>query len=90
MQPANKVTIKNKGCESIVDEVAEAFARHAIYSIRALYSRYDQLHLANESKDLTTVKISLRLVRMCILTQGARNSMPYMQNAMRTAFEGIL
>ena len=37
MQPANKVTIRNKGSGPIVDEVAEAFARHAIYSIGDLY-----------------------------------------------------
>jgi hypothetical protein len=42
MQPANKVTIRNKGSGPIVDEVAEAFAGHAIYSIGDLYSGYDQ------------------------------------------------
>ena len=41
MQPVNKVTIRNKGSGPIVDEVAEAFAGHAIYSIGDLYSSYD-------------------------------------------------
>jgi hypothetical protein len=82
MQPANKVTIRNKGSGPIVDEVAEAFAGHAIYSIGDLYSGYDQFQLANESRDLTTMKTPLGLVRMCTLPQGATNSVAHMQNAM--------
>ena len=82
MQPANKVTIRNKGFGPIVDEVAEAFAGHAIYSIGDLYSGYDQFQLAFESRDLTTMKTPLGLVRMCTLPQGATNSVAHMQNAM--------
>ena len=67
MQPPNKVTIKNKGSGSIVDEVTEVFAGHAIYSIRDLYSGYDQFQLAFESRDLTTMKTPLGLVQMCTL-----------------------
>jgi hypothetical protein len=82
MQPANKVTIRNKGSGPIVDEVAEAFARHAIYSIGDLYSGYDQFQLASESRDLTTMKTPLGLMRMCTLPQGATNSVAHMQSAM--------
>ena len=82
MQPANKVTIRNKGSGPIVDEVAEAFAGHAIYSIGDLYSGYDQFQLAAESRDLTTMKTPLGLVRMCTLPQGATNSVAHMQSAM--------
>lgn len=82
MQPANRVTIRNKGSGPIVDEVAEAFAGHAIYSIGDLYSGYDQFQLANESRDLTTMKTPLGLMRMCTLPQGATNSVAHMQNAM--------
>ena len=82
MQPANKVTIRNKGSRPIVDEVAEAFAGHAIYSIGDLYSGYDQFQLAFESRDLTTMKTPLGLVQMCTLPQGATNSVAHMQNAM--------
>ena len=82
MQPANKVTIRNKGSGPIVDEVAEAFVGHAIYSIGDLYSGYDQFQLAFESRDLTTMKTPLGLVRMCTLPQGATNSVAHMQNAM--------
>ena len=82
MQPANKVTIRNKGSGPNVDEVAEAFAGHAIYSIGDLYSGYDQFQLAAESRDLTTMKTPLGLVRMCTLPQGATNSVAHMQSAM--------
>jgi hypothetical protein len=82
MQPANKVTIRNKGSGPIVDEVAEAFAGHAIYSIGDLYSGYDQFQLAAESRDLTTMKTPLGLMRMCTLPQGATNSVAHMQSAM--------
>ena len=82
MQPANRVTIRNKGSGPIVDEVAEAFAGHAIYSIGDLYSGYDQFQLAAESRDLTTMKTPLGLVRMCTLPQGATNSVAHMQSAM--------
>jgi hypothetical protein len=82
MQPANRVTIKNKGSGPIVDEVAEAFAGQAIYSIGELYSGYDQFQLAIESRDLTTIKTPLGLVRMYTLPQGATNSVAHMQSTM--------
>jgi len=82
MQPANKVTIRNMGSGPIVDEVAEAFAGRSIYSIGDLYSGYDQFQLALESRDLTTMRTPLGLMRMCTLPQGATNSVAHMQNAM--------
>ena len=71
MQPVNKVTIRNVGTGPIVDEFAEAFAGRAIYSMGDLYSGYDQFQLANESKNLTTMRTPLGLVRMHTLPQGA-------------------
>ena len=82
MQSANRVTIRNKGSGLIVDEVAEAFAGQAIYYIGDLYSGYDQFQLAMESRDLTTMKTPLGLVRMCTLPQGATNSVAHMQSTM--------
>jgi hypothetical protein len=82
MQPANRITIRNKGSGPIVNEVAEAFVGQAIYSIGDLYSGYDQFQLAIESRDLTTMKTPLGLVRMCTLPQGATNSVAHMQSAM--------
>jgi hypothetical protein len=82
MQPANRVTIRNKGSGPIIDEVAEAFAGQAIYSIGDLYSGYDQFQFAIKSRDLTTMKTPLGFMRMCTLPQGATNSVAHMQSAM--------
>ncbi len=90
MQPANQVSIRNKGSGPIVDEVAEAFAGHAIYSIGDLYSGYDQFQLAAESRDLTTMKTPLGLVRMCTLPQGATNSVAHMQSAMNQILQDFI
>ena len=67
MQLANKETIRNKGFGPILDEVAETFTGHAIYSIEDLYSDYDQFQLAFESRNLTTIKTPLGLVQMYTL-----------------------
>ena len=82
LQPVNKVTIRNSGVGPIVDEFAEAFAGRAIYSIGDLYSGYDQFQLAVESRDITTMRTPIGLVRMCTLPQGATNSVAHMMNAM--------
>jgi hypothetical protein len=82
IQPANRVTIRNKGSGPIIDEVAEAFAGHAIYFIGDLYSDYDQFQLTIKSRDLTTIKTLLGLVKMCTLPQGATNLVAHMQSAM--------
>ena len=55
-----------------MDEFAEAFAGRAIYSMRDLYSGYDQFQLAVESRDITTMRTPIGLVRMCTLPQGAK------------------
>ncbi|KAL3689190.1 hypothetical protein R1sor_015499 [Riccia sorocarpa] len=82
LQPANSVTIRNMGAGPIVDEVADEFAGRSIYSIGDLYSGYDQFQLAMESRDLTTMRTPLGLMRMCTLSQRATNSVAHMQNAM--------
>ncbi|KAL3698204.1 hypothetical protein R1sor_012280 [Riccia sorocarpa] len=82
MQPVNAVTIRNVGVGPIVDEFAEAFARMAIYSMSDLYSSYDQFQLAEESRDVTTMRTPLGLVRMCTLPQGATNSVAHMMAGM--------
>ena len=82
LQPVNKVTIRNAGIGPSVDEFAEAFAGRAIYSIGDLYSGYDQFQLAVDSRDITTMRTPIGLVRMCTLPQGATNSVAHMVNAM--------
>ena len=82
LQPVNKVTIRNVGIGSSVDEFAEAFAGRSIYSIGDLYSGYDQFQLSLDSRDITTMRTPIGLVRMCTLPQGATNSVAHMMNAM--------
>ena len=82
LQPINKVTIRNLGTGPVVDEFAEAFAGRSIYSMGDLYSGYDQFQLAQESRDLTTMKTPLGLVRTCTLPQGATNSVAHTMNGM--------
>ena len=82
MQPPNRVTIRNVGTGPVVDEFAEEFAGKAIYSIGDLYSGYDQFQLAESSRDITTMRTPLGLLKMCTLPMGATNSVAHMQNAM--------
>ncbi|KAL3687707.1 hypothetical protein R1sor_014016 [Riccia sorocarpa] len=82
LQPANSVTIRNVGTGHVIDDVVDEFAGRAIYSVGDLYSGYDQFQLAVESRDLTTIRTPLGLMRMCTLPQGATNSVAHMQNAM--------
>jgi hypothetical protein len=73
LQPVNKVTIRNAGVGPTIDEFAEAFAGRSIYSVGDLYSGYDQFQLAIESRDLTTMRTPLGLVRMCTLPRGTNS-----------------
>ena len=76
------MTIRNTGVGPSIDEFAEAFAGRSIYLIGDLYSGYDQFQLAVESRDITTMRTPLGLVRMCTLPQGGTNSVAHMVNAM--------
>jgi hypothetical protein len=82
LQPVNKVTIWNARIKPTIDEFAEAFAGSSIYSVGDLYSGYDQFQLAEESRDITTMRTPLGLVQMCTLPQGGTNSVAHMVNAM--------
>ena len=81
-QPVNKVIIRNAGVGPTIDEFAEAFAGRSIYSVRDLYSGYDQFQLAVESRDITTMQTLTGLVRMCTLPQGGTNLVVHMVNTM--------
>ncbi|KAL3694970.1 hypothetical protein R1sor_008621 [Riccia sorocarpa] len=90
LQPANSVTIRNVGTGPIIDNVVDEFAGRAIYSVGDLYSGYDQFQLAVESRDLTTIRTLLGLMRMCTLPQGATNSVAHMQNVMHKVLREFL
>lgn len=67
MQLVNQVIVKNIGIEPIVGKFSEAFVSRAIYCIRDLYSKYDQFQLVEGSKNITTMRIFLGLVKICTL-----------------------
>ena len=72
----NQVTIRNSRVGPIVDEFAE------IYSMCDLYSGYDQFQHAVGSRDITSIRTPIGLLRMCTLPQGATNSVTHMMNGM--------
>jgi hypothetical protein len=90
LQPVNKVRIRNAGIGPSVDVFAEEFVGRSIYSIGDLYSGYDQFQLVVESRDITTMRTPIGLVRMCTLPQGATNSVAHMVNAMNKVLKNII
>ncbi|KAL2643033.1 hypothetical protein R1flu_010620 [Riccia fluitans] len=90
MQPVNAVTIRNARVGPIVDEYVEAFVGRAIYSMGDLYSGYDQFQLPEGSRDVTTMKTLLGLVRMCTLPQGATNSVAHMMSRMNKVLRDFI
>ena len=82
LQPLNNVTIRNARIGPNVDEFAEAFVGRSFFSIRDLYFGYDHFQLSLDSRDITTMRTPIGLVRMCTLPQGATNSVAHMMNAM--------
>ena len=86
LQPVNKVTIRNAGIGPTIDEFTEAFVGRSIYSVGDLYSGYDQFQLAVESRDITTMRTPLGLVRMCTLPQGGTNSLAHLVTTMNKVF----
>ncbi|KAL3682680.1 hypothetical protein R1sor_000702 [Riccia sorocarpa] len=74
----------------LLKEKMEAFAGRAVYSMGDLYSGYDQFQLAEGSRDVTTMKTPLGLLRMCTLPQGATNSVAHMMNGMNKVLRDFI
>jgi hypothetical protein len=90
MEPPNAITIRNVDTGPAIDEFAEEFASWAIYSIRNLYSGYDQFQLAEGSRDITSMQTPLGLMRMCTLPMRATNSVAHMQSAMNWILQSFI
>ena len=87
MQPVNEVTIRNTCIGPMVEAYSESFAGRAIYSMGDLYSGYDQFQLARQSRDLTAVRTPVGLLRMCVIPQGATNSVGHVTSGMYKVLE---
>lgn len=70
----NRVIIRDSNLPPFTDEFFEEFAGCTVSSLIDFFSGYDQVELAEESPDLTTLMTPLSLMRMTTLAQGARNS----------------
>ena len=70
----NKVTIYNTNLPSSIDKFLEDFARYAVALLIDFFSGYNQIPLAEHCYDLTAFIISVGLVQITILPQGATNS----------------
>ena len=71
----NKVTKRDANLPPNVDEFSESFAGNVVASLIDFFSGYDQVELAEMSRDLTAFMTeSHGLVRQTTLPQGATNS----------------
>ena len=62
LHSVNKVMIRNVGIGPSVDEFIKAFEGRSIYSIRDLYSGYDQFQLSLDSQDIMAMRTPIELV----------------------------
>ena len=66
LQPLNVVTIRDASTLPFVEQLAESFARYAVYGMMNLFAGYDQCPLHVESQDMTT--FSSPLGQQCLIT----------------------
>ena len=74
LQPLNTVTIHKSGVPPPADQVIEAMAGRACYSMLDLFVGYDHHTLNISSCDLTTIQSPIRAVRLTCLPQGWTNA----------------
>ena len=70
----NRVTIRDANLPPNVDEFSEGLAGYVISSLLDFFSRYNQLLLVVESRDLTGFQIPLGLLRITSVPLGGTNS----------------
>ncbi|KAI8671752.1 hypothetical protein NCS57_00651300 [Fusarium keratoplasticum] len=70
----NKHTIRDSLIPPGCDEFSADFAMCRMLSLLDFFSGYDQMELAEVSRDLTSFMTPIGLLRMCTLPQGATNS----------------
>ena len=76
LEPLNRVTIQHVGVPPMPEHLAEQFGGRACISTLDLYVGYDERHLAEESRDLTTFQSPLGAMRLTTLPMGWSNSVP--------------
>ena len=74
LQPLNSVTVRNSGVHPLADQLIEAMAGRACYSMLDLFVGYDHRTLDVSSCDLTTIQSPIGALRLTCLPQGWTNA----------------
>jgi hypothetical protein len=74
----------------VVDKFAEESSGRSIYSMGDLYSGYDQFQIAENSRDITTLKTPLGLLRMFTLPQRGTNCLTHMQAGIKKVLQDFI
>ena len=74
LQPLNAVTVCNSGVSPLADQLIEAMASCACYSMLDLFVGYDHHTLDVSSHDLTTIQSPISTLRLTCLPQGWTNA----------------
>jgi ribonuclease HI len=86
----NRYTIRDANLPPSVDEFSEEFAGCQVSSLIDWFSGYDQLVLAEESRDMTAFMTPLGLLRMTTVPQGATNSIAQFVRVVEKILEPLL
>ena len=86
----NRYTIRDANLPPSVDEFSEEFAGCQVSSLIDWFSGYDQLILAEESRDMTAFMTPLGLLRMTTVPQGATNSIAQFCRVVEKILEPLL
>jgi hypothetical protein len=74
LQPLNAVTVRNSGVPPLADQLIEAMAGRACYSMLDLFVGYDHRTIDVSSRDLTTIQSPIGALRLTRLPQGWTNA----------------
>ena len=87
LQPLNAVTIRNSGVPPLAEQLIEAMAGRACYSMLDLFVGYDHRTLDVASRDLTTIQSPIGAVRLTCLPQGWTNAIAIFHEDVRFILE---
>jgi hypothetical protein len=87
LQPLNAVTIRNSGVPPLAEQLIEAMAGRACYSMLDLFVGYDHRTLDISSRDLTTIQSPIGAVRLTCLPQGWTNAIAIFHEDVRFILE---
>ena len=87
LQPLNAVTIRNSGVPPLAEQLIEAMAGQACYSMLDLFVGYDHRTLDVASHDLTTIQSPIGAVRLTCLPQGWTNAIAIFHKDVRFILE---